>query len=135
MGVTILLSSQYDKKDKILYMEDFEEQALASAPTAPKIYIDDTFTIWKRNDVEDFLHTASHHSTTNHPFYNGDWEWQHNSLSWHIGHKRFRKTPHTTSVYQKPKHTDQYLSYDTQHSISLTMCCQALIRCIEKYHH
>ena len=87
-----------------LYMEDFEEQALSSAPNAPKIYIDDAFTIWKRNDVEDFLHTASHHSTTNHPFYNRDWEWQHNSLSWHIGHKRFRRTPHTTSVYQKPTH-------------------------------
>ena len=85
-------------------MEDFEEQALSSSPTAPKIYIDDAFTIWKRNDVEDFLHTASHHSTTNHSFYNGDLEWQHNSLSWHIGHKRIRRTPHTTSVYQKPTH-------------------------------
>ena len=42
-----------------LYMEDFEEeQALSSVPTAPKIwkrYVDDTFTILERNDVEDFL--------------------------------------------------------------------------------
>ena len=39
-------------------IEDFEEHALSSAPTAPKIwtrYVDDTFTVLKRNDVEDFL--------------------------------------------------------------------------------
>ena len=41
----------------------------------------------------------------------------------------------TLQVFIKNLHTDQYLSYDTPHSISLTMCCQALIRCIEKYHH
>ena len=41
-----------------LYVEDFEEQALSSAQTAPKIwksYVDDTSTILKMNDVEDFL--------------------------------------------------------------------------------
>ena len=41
-----------------LYMEDFEEQALSSLTTAPKIwkcYVDNTFTILKQNDVEHFL--------------------------------------------------------------------------------
>ena len=41
-----------------LYMEDFEEQALSSVQTTPKIwkrYIDDTFTILDWNDVKDFL--------------------------------------------------------------------------------
>ena len=42
-----------------LYMDDLEEQALSLAPTAPKLrsgkrYVDDTFTILKRNDVGDF---------------------------------------------------------------------------------
>ena len=60
--------------------------------------------------------TASQCSTTNHPFINGDWEWQHNSLPWHIGHKRFLKTPHyKISIYRKTTHTDQHLSYDSHH--------------------
>ena len=79
-----------------LYMKDFEEQALSFAPTAPKnsiplcwrhFYHLKTKWCWKSSTA------ASQHSTTNHPFYNGDWEWQHNSLFWHIGHKRFRRTP------------------------------------------
>ena len=41
-----------------LYMEDFEEQALTSAPCMPKIwkhYVDDTFTILSRDKVDIFL--------------------------------------------------------------------------------
>ena len=41
-----------------LYKEDFEEQALSSVPTTPKIwkrYVNDTFTILEWNDVKDFL--------------------------------------------------------------------------------
>ena len=93
-------------------MEDFEEQALSSAPTTPKIYIDDAFTIWKRNDVEDFLHTASHHSTTNHPF----------SMETENGNTiPFLDTLviKDSEVFIKNLHTDQHLSYDTPHSISL----------------
>ena len=77
-----------------LYMKDFEEQALSFAPTAPKItlcwrHFYHLKTKWCRKSST----AASQHSTTSHPFYNGDWEWQHNSLFWHIGHKRFRRTP------------------------------------------
>ena len=46
-----------------LYIEDFKQQVLAATPTAPKI--------WKRY----VFSTASQCSTTNRPFYNGDWEW------------------------------------------------------------
>ena len=41
-----------------LYMEDFEEQALTSTPCMPKIrkrYVDDTFTILRRDKVDIFL--------------------------------------------------------------------------------
>ena len=41
-----------------LYMEDFEEQALISAPCMPKIwkrFMDDTFTILSRDKVDLFL--------------------------------------------------------------------------------
>ena len=78
-------------------MKDFEEQGLPFAPTAPNIWITLCWrhfyhlkTKWCRKSST----AASQHSTTNHLFYNGDWEWQHNSLFWHIGHKRFRRTAH-----------------------------------------
>ena len=41
-----------------LYMETFEEQAIESAPSKPKIwkrYVDDTFTILDRDRVDSFL--------------------------------------------------------------------------------
>ena len=99
-----------------LYMKDFEEQALSFAPTAPKIWITLCWrhfyhlnTKWCRKSST----AASQHSRTNHPFYNGDWEWQHNSLFWHIGHKRFRRTPHYKCLQKT--YADQYLSYDSHH--------------------
>ena len=52
-----------------LYIEDFEEQALSSLPTAPKIwkcYVDDTFTILKQNDVKDFLEHLNTQQPTIH---------------------------------------------------------------------
>ena len=42
-----------------LYIEAFEEQALESAdykPTIWKRYVDDTFTILERSNVDSFLH-------------------------------------------------------------------------------
>ena len=90
-----------------LYMKDFEEQALSFAPTAPKIWITLCWrhfyhlnTKWCRKSST----AASQHSRTNHPFYNGDWEWQHNSLFWHMVIKDSEGRL-TTSVYRKPTHT------------------------------
>jgi len=45
-----------------LYMEDFEEEALSSAPCIPLIwkrYIDDTFTILSRDNVNRFYNTST----------------------------------------------------------------------------
>lgn len=50
------------------------------------------------------LSTAPQHSATNHPFKNGDWDWQHDSLSRHIGHKRFRTTPHYNCLQENYAH-------------------------------
>ena len=68
-------------------MKDFEEQALSFAPTAPKIWITLCWrhfyhvkTKWCRKSST----AASQHSTTNHPFYNGDWEWQHILTHWSL---------------------------------------------------
>lgn len=44
-------------------MEVFEEQALATSPEPPRIwkrYVDDTFTITKKNNVGNFLSHLNH---------------------------------------------------------------------------
>ena len=79
-----------------LYSEDSEEQALSSLPTAPKIwkcFVDDTFTILKWNDVEDFLE----HLNTQQPTIHFTMETERDNtipFSWHFGHKGFRRLPH-----------------------------------------
>ena len=57
-------------------MEDFEEQALTSAPCMPKIwkrYVDDTFTILSCDKVDLFLQQLNS-STTDYPFHYGNWD-------------------------------------------------------------
>jgi len=59
-----------------LYTEAFEEQAIESAPYKPKIwkrYIDDTFTILDRGNVDSFLHHVNSQET-HHPLYHGNHE-------------------------------------------------------------
>ena len=48
-------------------MEAFEEQAIESAPYKPKIwkrYVDDTFTILDRGNVDSFLHHFNSQQST-----------------------------------------------------------------------
>lgn len=87
--------------------------------TICKYYVDNTFTILKRNDVEDFL---KHLNTQQ---FN-----QPSILQWRL--KMTTQFPFltqlvikdsegrlTTSVYRKSTHTDQYLSYDSHHPPSV----------------
>jgi len=83
-----------------LSMEEFEEQAIATATYKPKIwkrYVDDTFTmeIKKDNTI---------------PFRDMSVSRDSNGLL-------------TTSVYRKPTHTDQYLAYDSHHPQSVKREC------------
>ena len=111
-----------------LYMEDFEEQALTSMPTTPKIwkrYVDDTFTILKQNDVKDFLqHLNTQRLTIRFimdtendntiPFLD--------TLVIKDSEGRF-----TTSIYRKPMHNDQYLCYGSHHSHSVKC---SVVKCL-----
>ena len=103
-----------------LYMENFEVEAMRSAPHPPhlwKRYVDDTFTIIESSYKSEFLKHI-------------------NSIDGHIqftcedqrddGAMPFLDiliTPEkdgslSTSVYKKPTHTDLYLQWDSHHTLT-----------------
>ena len=95
-----------------LYMETFEEQAIESAPSKPKIwkrYMDDTFTILDRDRADIFLQ----HLYSQQPTIRFTMETENDCQQDRLSRRVSLKT--TTSVYRKPTHTDQYLAYDSHH--------------------
>jgi len=89
-------------------MEEFEEQAIATATYKPKIwkrYVDDTFTVLGKDYVDGFLQ----HLNSQQPFI------------------RQRVFSPPTTVYRKPTHTDQYLAYDSHHPQSVK---RGIVKCL-----
>ena len=72
------------------------------------------------------LLTTSQQPAALHPLRHGDRKWQQDRLSRHISHKRTRRR-HTTSVYRKPTHVDQYLEYDSHHPLSVK---RGIVKCL-----
>ena len=111
-----------------LYMEIFEEQAIESAPCKPKIwkrYIDDTFTILAQDRVDKFLQ----HLNSQQPSIRFTMEIENNSKIAFLNTSVYREPDGcpTTSVYRKPTHTDQYLTYDSHHPQSVK---RGIVRCL-----
>ena len=111
-----------------LYMEAFEEQAIESAPYKPKIwqcYVDDTFTILDRGNVERFLH----HLNSQQPTIRFTMETEKESKIAFLDTSVSREPDGrlTTSVYRNPTHTDQYLAYDSHHPQSVKRC---IVKCL-----
>ena len=111
-----------------LYMEAFEEQAIESAPYKPNIwkrYVDDTFTILDRGNVDRFLH----HLNSQQPTIPFTMETEKESKIAFLDTSVSREPDGrlTTSVYRKPTHTDQYLAYDSHHPQSVKRC---IVKCL-----
>ena len=74
-----------------LYMESFEEQAITASSYVPRIwkrYVDDTFTILDRKNVDDFLqHLNNQQPSIRH--HHGDRERQQTR---HSRHRSFKRT-------------------------------------------
>ena len=111
-----------------LYMKSFEEQAITTSsykPTIWKRYVDDTFTILDRGNVDDFLQ----HLNNQQPSIRFTMETENNNkLAFlDIAVSREPDGRLTTSVYRKPTHTDQYLVYDSHHPQSVK---RGIVKCL-----
>ena len=111
-----------------LYMETFEEQAIESMPSKPKIwkrYVDDTFTILDRDRVDSFLQ----HLNSQQPTICFTMETENdNKISFlDVSVSREPDGRLTTSVYRKPTHTGQYLAHDSHHPQSVK---RGIVKCL-----
>ena len=103
-----------------LFMEDLEVQAIRTSPTQPSLwkrFVDDTFTIIKKEDRSSFLqHLNSIHQNIK---FTCEEERDDGSMPF----LDILVTPKedgslSTLVFRKPTHTDLYLQWDSQHTIS-----------------
>ena len=102
-----------------LFMEDLEVHAIKTSSTPPalwKRYVDDTFTIIKKNNRNSFLQ----HLNSIHPNIKFTCEEVRSDGS--IPFLDTLITPEEdgslkTSVFRKPTHTDLYLQWDSHHTI------------------
>lgn len=102
-----------------LFMEDFEDKALASSTHLPKVwfrYGDDTFTIMKKTYVELF---SDHLNQVNHNIKFTREEEDHGKIEFLDSDiKRCNDSHLELSVYRKPTHTDQYLNFHSHHPLN-----------------
>ena len=111
-----------------LYMESFEEQAITTSSYEPRIwkrYVDDTFTILDRENVDDFLQ----HLNNQQPSIRFTMETEKDNKLAFLDTAVLREPDGrlTTSVYRKPTHTDQYLAYDSHHPRSVK---RGIVKCL-----
>ena len=103
-----------------LFMEDLEVKALSTAPTPPtlwKRFVDDTFIIIQRSYKESFLQHLNSIDGNIH------FTCEESNEDGSIAFLDMLITPDengrlNTSVFRKETHTDQYLHWDSHHSIS-----------------
>ena len=108
-----------------LYMECFERKALSSAINSPRAWfrlVDDTWVIQKQAHKQEFLD----HINSVDPAIKFTMEGnQANGAIPFLNYLAIPLTDNSLSfqVYQKPTHTDQYLQWDSHHSLSLQVQC------------
>ena len=103
-----------------LFMEDFEVQAIRTSPTPPSLwnrFVDDTFTIIKKEDRNSFLqHLNSIHQNITFTCEEVRDDGSMPFLDILVTPKEDGSL--RTSVFRKPTYTDLYLQWDSQHTIS-----------------
>ena len=103
-----------------LLIKDLEVQAIRTSPTPPSLwkrFVDDTFTIIKKEDRSSFLqHLNSIHQNIKFTCEEVRDDGSMPFLDILVTPKEDGSL--STSVFRKPTHTDLYLQQDSQHTIS-----------------
>ena len=93
-----------------LFMEEFEEEALSTAPHPPKFwgrYVDDTGVVGKKQHEDElFNHINQQHPSIKFTIEQED---ENNSLPMLDLKLQRSEKKITTDIYRKPTHTDHYL--------------------------
>ena len=87
-----------------LYMEAFEQHALAKFPCKPRLwlrYVDDAFAVWPHKD---------HHLSEFHDHLHS----QHPSIQFTM-EEESKGTTVLTSVFRRKTHTNHYLNFESHH--------------------
>ena len=100
-------------------------RSLSYEPRIWKRYVDDTFTILDRENVDDFLQ----HLNNQQPSIRFTMETEKDNKLAFLDTAVLREPDGrlTTSVYRKPTHTDQYLAYDSHHPQSVK---RSIVKCL-----
>ena len=111
-----------------LYMESFEEQAITTRSYELRIwkrYVDDTFTVLDRENVDDFLQ----HLNNQQPSIRFTMETEKDNKLAFLDSADLREPDGrlAISVYRKPTHTDQYLAFDSHHPHSVK---RGIVKCL-----
>ena len=111
-----------------LYMEFFEELALETAPTRPRLwkrYVDDTFCILRKGSTEELLH----HLNGVRPTIKFTVEQEEDGTLPFLDTLLRRREDGSldVSVYRKPTHTDRYLHFESHHP---THVKRGVVRCL-----
>ena len=111
-----------------LYMEFFEGLALNAAPARPRIwkrYVDDTFSVMKKGDVDGLLN----HLNSIRPSIKFTMELEEDGSILFLDTRVTRKVEGKLdiTVYRKPTHTDRYLHFRSHHP---THVKKGLVRCL-----
>ena len=113
-----------------IYMEEFEHQALKTAPKRLRLwkrYVDDTFCIVKRSSVEGFLAHLNTLKPTIRFTKELETQTQGRLPFSDTCLQRHSDATLVTSVYRKPTHTDRYLQYNSHHP---THVKRGVVRCL-----
>ena len=109
-------------------LQKLEEQAITTLSYDPRIwkrYVDNTFTILDRENVNDLLQ----HLNNQQPSIRFTMETEKDNKLAFLDTAVLREPDGhlTTSIYRKPTHTDQYLAYDSHHPQSVK---RGIVKCL-----
>ena len=124
--LTFVLRSTYFQYNGLIYEQKdgaamgSPVSAIATSSYEPRIwkrYVDDTFTILYRENVDDFLLHLNNHQ----PSIRFTMKTEKDNKLAFLDTAVLREPDGclTTNVYRKPTHTDQYLAYDSHHPQSV----------------